>query len=94
MRLRLERVDANVTFLTDMAREDRRKQLIDDWACVAWRSFATSWVVAVLGVILGATAAHWGRQRLLWCRFLPFWMQLPAAVVLGVLFVGGLIVVA
>lgn len=25
MRSRLERVDANVTFLTDMAREDRRK---------------------------------------------------------------------
>lgn len=59
---------------------------------MAWRS-ATSWVAAVLGAILGATAAHWGVMFAV-VPFLPFWMQLPAAIVLGVLFVGGPIVVA
>lgn len=67
-------------------------KLIEDWWTVACRS-ATSWVAAILGGLLGAVAAHWGVLFAV-VPFLPFWLQLPAAIVLGVLFVGGPIVLA
>ena len=67
-------------------------RFIDDWCDVLWRS-ATSWVAMILGGILGALAAHWGILFAI-IPFLPFWLQLPVAIGLGVLFVGGPIVLA
>ena len=65
---------------------------IAEWRDVLWRS-ATSWVAMILGGILGALAAHWGILFAI-IPFLPFWLQLPVAIGLGVLFVGGPIVLA
>ena len=67
-------------------------RFIEDWWTVALRS-ATSWVAAILGGLLGALAAHWGILFAV-LPFLPFWLQLPCAILLGVLFVGGPIVLA
>lgn len=66
--------------------------IIEDWWTVVWRS-ATSWVATVLGGLLGALAVHWGVLFAV-VAFLPYWLQLPVAVLLGMLFVGGPIILA
>lgn len=65
---------------------------VDHW-CVVLRRSATTWVSAIIGSALGAFAAHWGVAFAI-VPFLPFPMQLPAAMVLGAFFVGGPIILA
>ena len=67
-------------------------RLIDDW-CVVLRRSATTWVSTILGAMLGALSAHWGIFFAV-VPFLPFWLQLPTAMVLGAFFVGGPIIIA
>lgn len=67
-------------------------ELIEGWKDVVLRS-ATSWVATALGALLGAFGAHWGIMFAI-LPFLPFWLQMPLAIVLGIFFVGGPIVLA
>ena len=67
-------------------------KLIEGWKDVLLRS-ATSWVATALGALLGAFGAQWGIMFAV-LPFLPFWLQMPLAIVLGVFFVGGPIVLA
>lgn len=67
-------------------------KIIAEWRTVVLRS-ATTWVATILGGILGAFGAQWGIAFAV-LPFLPFWLQMPLAILLGVFFVGGPIVLA
>ena len=67
-------------------------KLIEDWPLILWRS-ATTWVAAAIGAVVGVVGAHWA-LLLGVLPFLPFWLQLPLAIAVGVITIAGPVVVA
>lgn len=67
-------------------------RLIEHWTTVLWRS-ACNWVAMVLGAIVGALA-HTYIAAFAILPFLPEALQLPLAILLGCVVIGGPIVLA
>lgn len=61
--------------------------LIEGWTTVLWRS-ATSWIAMTLGSIVGIVGTHWA-VLLGILPFMPFYIQLPVALIVGALVIWG-----
>ena len=66
--------------------------LIEHWPIVAWHS-ATSWVATVLGFLVGALSGTYGAAFAV-IAFLPEYVQLPLAGIVGAIVIGGPVILA
>lgn len=69
-----------------------RFELIDDWFVMLWRS-ATSWVTAFLASLVGTVGAHWATMIGI-LPFMPYWLQLPLGIAVGILVIWGPVMTA
>lgn len=67
-------------------------RLIENWRTVLWRS-AANWTAAIMGALVGVFAHTYGAAFAI-LPFLPTPLQLPLAIILGVIVIGGPIIIA
>lgn len=67
-------------------------RLIAEWREILWRS-ATTWVATAIGALVGTVGAHWG-LLLGVLPFMPFYLQLPLAIAVGIVTIAGPVVLA